>query len=319
MKTDKKTKSGLEVHHLPIQVASLFDDPGEWVIVNFAYWKSNTQTDRRWVLRLEYLQEQTPVRIRSTVTGILQRLHEKGLVEKTPYGVPQTRHCGESKKEAKLVQPYQYVFDAAKFDKILAAFLKSWFVELSGIQQPSVGNPTAPLSGFEQLSVGNRIDLCLETDSTIRSTNKNRTKRTKPVIQNQEGNWLIENEAEGKIHCEVSKALGSVGPSAPEKTPNDNSLNGQNTAGNGGDGLQESGGVPQESKTTRQPENEQCKNPLPSTAPGPKPEKETNSKPFPKTRREIEDSARDYTNRLTNKSRPKNSSLGVAYGEHNRG
>lgn len=280
MKTDKKTKSGLEVHHLPIQVASLFDDPGEWVIVNFAYWKSNTQTDRRWVLRLEYLQEQTPVRIRSTVTGILQRLHEKGLVEKTPYGVPQTRHCGESKKEAKLVQPYQYVFDAAKFDKILAAFLKSWFVELSGIQQPSVGNPTAPLSEFEQLSVGNRIDLCLETDGTIRITNKNRTKRTKPVIKNQEGNWLKENSAEGKIDSDVSMASGSVGPSAPEKTPNDNSQCGQNTAGNGGDRLQEFNAVFGE-PTIHKPGDELEKNPLPSMAPGPEPDKVTNSSTVP--------------------------------------
>lgn len=142
-------------------------------------------------------------------------------------------------------------------------------------------------------------------------------KRSSSLAVRSRGN--IENPAAGKIDCGVSMASGSVGPSAHEKTPNDNSQNGQNTAKNGTDTFNSIFGEP-EPVTNQKPDIEPDKNPLPSMAPGPKPEKETNSKPFPKSRREqIEASARDYTQKLTTKSRPKDSSLAVAYGEHNRG
>lgn len=111
MKTETK-----KTNRLYIQTAGLFNSPHEWCIVDFVYWKSNTQPDRRWTCRMKPIQETTPVKRIETITDALDRMCERGMgFSKVPFGTPQRRRCGNGlTTEPK--QSFQYVFDAKAFD-----------------------------------------------------------------------------------------------------------------------------------------------------------------------------------------------------------
>jgi hypothetical protein len=109
-------------NRLLIQTAGLFNCPYEWCILDFVYWKSNTQRDRRWICRMKPIQETTPLRRIETITDALDRLCGRQIgFSKVPFGKPQRRKSGKGREHVEEKQSYQYVFDAKIFD----AWLKS--------------------------------------------------------------------------------------------------------------------------------------------------------------------------------------------------
>jgi hypothetical protein len=107
---------------LLIQTGELFRSPHEWAIIDFVYWKSNTQKNRRWTCRLQFIQENTPVKRIGTILEVLNRLCERGVgFSKMPFGKPQPRRYGKGREHVEVRQSFQYVFDAKAFD----AWLKS--------------------------------------------------------------------------------------------------------------------------------------------------------------------------------------------------
>jgi hypothetical protein len=118
--------------------------------------------------------------------------------------------------------------------------------------------------------------------SEIQTLENNRDKELpKRELPTRELALDIENPAAGKIHSGVSMAGSSSSPENQGKIPNDNSQNGLNTAKNGSDSLQEFNAVFGEPTTIHKPGDEPEKNPPPSMAGDPKPDKETNSSTVP--------------------------------------
>lgn len=115
MKTEK-TESG---KRLFLQTGGLFSCPYEWCIVDFVYWRSNTQLDRRWTCRMKHIQHNTPAKRIETITDVLDRMCGRSMgFSKVPFGKPQHRRCGKG-LTADPKQSYQYIFDAKVFDEWL--------------------------------------------------------------------------------------------------------------------------------------------------------------------------------------------------------
>ena len=107
-------------HRLWLQVGGFFRCPYEWCIVDFVYWRSNTQPDRRWVCRMKPIQETTPVKRIETITDALERMCKREMgFYKIPFGPPQRRRCGKGREQLEAKQSYQYIFDANIFDQWL--------------------------------------------------------------------------------------------------------------------------------------------------------------------------------------------------------
>jgi hypothetical protein len=123
MKTDIK-----RTNRLPIQVGALLTDPYEWCLIDWIYWKTNTQHDRQWICRATPIQENTPIKRLETILEVLERLVIKNIgFTKEAFGKPQKRRSGKSRENVEVKQSYQYRFDAVIFD----AWLKSHLEDLS--------------------------------------------------------------------------------------------------------------------------------------------------------------------------------------------
>jgi hypothetical protein len=164
-----ETKNELR-HRLVIQTGAHFNSCHEWCIVDFIYWKSNTQPDRRWICRMKPIMETTPVKRIETITDALDRLCEREMgFSKVPFGTPQRRRKGKGLTDD-AIQSFQYVFDANVFDKWLA------------------GQPKRPIR--------KRIDPYPKADSTLSGTGQHTYPKadTKRMNKKEEKNDLQEPE-----------------------------------------------------------------------------------------------------------------------------
>lgn len=115
MKTETKKAN----HRLFIQTAEMFR-PNEWCLIDWVYWRSNTQPDRKWTCRVLDIQRGTPLKRVETITDILKRLTEWNIgFSKIPFGKPQMRKFGKGREHVEVRQSFQYVFDAKVFDQWL--------------------------------------------------------------------------------------------------------------------------------------------------------------------------------------------------------
>jgi hypothetical protein len=136
-----KTETQEKTHRLFIQNGRFFKS-NEWCLIDWVYWRSNTQPDRKWTCRISDIQNGTPLRRIETITDILKRLVERNIgFSKVPFGKPQLRKSGKGREHVESKQSFQYVFDAKRFD----AWLKS--------------NPEKPIR--------KRIDPYPKTDSQL--------------------------------------------------------------------------------------------------------------------------------------------------------
>ena len=170
-------------HRLFVQVGELFKSPHEWCVVDFVYWRLNSQIDRRWTCRMKHIQDNTPVKRIETIIAVLGRLCDRGIgFSKTPFGKPQRRRYGKGRQEVEVRQSFQYVFDAKVFDE----WLKS--------------QPKQPIR--------NRIDPYPKADSHLSENGQQTYPKADTIIRKEE----VQKK-------EIEEGVGSQPPSAAAVAP----------------------------------------------------------------------------------------------------
>jgi hypothetical protein len=178
---EKETKkNGNTKHALLRQTAGLFSDAYEWCLVDWVYWKSNTQKNRTWTCRMTPIQENTPIKRLETISATLERLSEKGLgFSKVPHGEPQLRRYGKDRAKAEMRQSYEYAFDANVFDEWLEKEMER--LSESGKATYPKADSTYPNSE-RGLSESGKVTYP-KTDTTIMTDNNEEKKEKKKDLQ----------------------------------------------------------------------------------------------------------------------------------------
>jgi hypothetical protein len=96
-------------------IQKYFDDPYEWIITEFCFYRANLNNGT-WTCRITTIKNQTCLKRTETILDALNRLVSKNIgFSRVPYGAPRTRRYGKGRAETKITQSYQYVFTATNF------------------------------------------------------------------------------------------------------------------------------------------------------------------------------------------------------------
>ena len=171
-------------NRLPIQVGALFTDPYEWCLIDWVYWKTNTQSNRQWTCRLIPIQKNTPIKRQQTILDVLERLLPMNLgLTKKPFGKPQPRRYGKNNKTVEVRQSYEYIFNAIDFDKWLKGQLDT-------------------LSERGETPLRNRRDTSTKTERPLSEIVEHTSTKTETTIMSNKNDWK-KNE-EKKEHKKVT-------------------------------------------------------------------------------------------------------------------
>ncbi len=210
MKTKTRTTAGKSFHRLDIHVSQLFSNPYDWMIVDFAYFRSHK--DGKWTCRLKHIQENTCIKQTKTILATLNRLATKGLIYKEVEGT-QPYKVGKGRARIVTKEKHRYTFYKAAFDKWLLKAVSNDSAPLRQLTQPPMSIDTAAVSN-------DSAKLCQKTLYND-STRMQYKEKNKDNIQGASaaGAKLNDNKKVREAQPHNSSLISQPGEAIPKSQP----------------------------------------------------------------------------------------------------